>query len=118
MKPRSPFSASLKGATLHSSPANAKAHKIRGNVAAGWRATCQGSPRDMVGINTTSQSAIKIPVAVVDQGNDTATATTSQSDRSIHLLRSKLLRLAGLKSIRVDGFRRPWWETLMLIRTK
>src|SRR5438309_1752007 len=85
----SPESCSRMGATDQIMPMTAKATRIIGSAAAGCRPVRKMLAMDRDGARAKSQSTINTPVAVVDHGSETATATASQSAISENRVRSK-----------------------------
>src|SRR5579862_729821 len=74
-----PARRSLQLASAHSRPTAASAHSRTGKPPAAVNSSRRTAAASNVSRTTTSQTATRIPVAVVDRATETATATASQS---------------------------------------
>src|SRR5262245_58286740 len=70
---------SLQLTSAHSMPSAPAAHSSTGSPPAGDKSSRRNAAGSIVGTKAKSQSTIRIAVAEVDHGSDTATATTSPS---------------------------------------
>jgi hypothetical protein len=75
--------------SAHSIPAAPSTTSSTGNPPAGVTTIARSARQSIAGISANSHSAISIPLAVVDQGIETATAMASQSVSGVSLAWSK-----------------------------
>src|SRR6185295_5715539 len=89
-----PAKRSAQGTSAQSTPMTPSITKTTGSPPAGKAATRRSNEKSSVGINANSHNTARMPVAEVDQGSDTTSATASPSAS-----RAKFSRLNALNCI-------------------